>query len=32
MAMLDLLTFTVVVVALGVPFVLPLMWGQIESA
>jgi hypothetical protein len=29
--MLDLLTFTVVVVALGVPLVLPLMWGQTES-
>jgi hypothetical protein len=32
MVMLDLLTFTVVVVALGIPLVLPLMWGQIESA
>jgi hypothetical protein len=29
--MLDLLTFTVVAIALAVPWVLPLMWGQIES-
>lgn len=32
MVMLDLLTFTAVAIALGVPWVLPLMWGQTESA
>ena len=30
--MLDLLTFTAVAIVLGVPWVLPLMWGQTESA
>jgi hypothetical protein len=29
--MLNLLTFLIVAVALGMPFVVPLMWGQIET-
>jgi hypothetical protein len=29
--MLNALTFAVVTVALGMPFVVPLMWGQIEA-
>jgi hypothetical protein len=28
--MFDMLTFAVVTVALGVPFLVPLLWGQIE--
>jgi hypothetical protein len=32
MAMLSVLTFAVVAVALGMPFVVPLMWGRIEQA
>jgi hypothetical protein len=32
MAMLNLLTFAAVAVALGMPLVVPLMWGQIEQA
>jgi len=32
MAMLNLLTFAVVVVALGMPLIIPMMWGQIEQA
>ena len=32
MAMLHLLTFAVVAVALGMPLALPLLWGQVESA
>jgi hypothetical protein len=32
MAMLDLLTFVVVSAALGMPMVVPLMWGQTEKA
>jgi|EndMetStandDraft_8_1072994.scaffolds.fasta_scaffold719431_2 hypothetical protein len=32
MAMLNLLTFAAVAVALGMPLVVPLMWGQIEKA
>jgi hypothetical protein len=32
LAMLNLLTFTIVAVALGMPLVLPLMWGPIENA
>ena len=30
--MLNLLTFAVVAAALGIPLVLPLMWGQTERA
>jgi hypothetical protein len=30
--MLNLLTFTIVAVALGMPLVVPLMWGPIETA
>jgi hypothetical protein len=30
--MIDVLTFTAVAIALGVPWVLPLIWGQTESA
>jgi hypothetical protein len=29
--MIDMLTFVVVAVALGTPFVVPLLWGQIED-
>jgi hypothetical protein len=32
MVMLNLLTFGTVIVALGVPLVLPLLWGQTEKA
>jgi hypothetical protein len=32
MAMLNLLTFAAVAVALGMPLVVPLMWGQTEKA
>jgi hypothetical protein len=32
LAMLNLLTFTIVAVALGMPLVVPLMWGPIENA
>ena len=32
MAMLNLLTFVVVAIALGMPLVVPLMWGPIENA
>jgi hypothetical protein len=32
MAMLDLLTFAVVTAALGIPMIVPLMWGQTEKA
>jgi hypothetical protein len=31
-AMLNLLTFMIVTVALGIPLVLPLLWGQVEKA
>jgi hypothetical protein len=31
MAMLSLLTFAVVAVALGMPLVVPLIWGPIET-
>jgi len=30
--MLNLLTLTIVAVALGMPLVVPLMWGPVESA
>jgi hypothetical protein len=30
--LLDVLAFAVVAVALGTPFVVPLMWGRIETA
>jgi hypothetical protein len=30
--MFSVLTFAVVAVALGMPFVVPLMWGRIEQA
>jgi hypothetical protein len=30
--MLNLLTFTIVAVALGMPLVVPLMWGPVENA
>ena len=30
--MIDMLTFAVVTFALGLPFLVPLLWGQIESA
>jgi hypothetical protein len=30
--MLNLLTFAVVLAAVACPFVVPLMWGQIEQA
>jgi hypothetical protein len=29
--MLNALTFAVVTVALGMPFLVPLMWGQLEQ-
>jgi len=32
LAMLNLLTFTIIAVALGMPLVVPLMWGPIENA
>jgi hypothetical protein len=32
LAMLNLLTFTIVAVALGMPLIVPLMWGPIENA
>ena len=32
LAMLNLLTFTIVAVALGMPLVVPLMWAPIETA
>jgi hypothetical protein len=32
MAMVDPLTFVVVAAALGMPMVVPLMWGQTEKA
>ena len=31
-AMLNLLTFIIVAVALGIPLVLPLLWGRVEKA
>jgi hypothetical protein len=32
MAMLSLLTFTVVAIALGMPLVVTLLWGEVEKA
>jgi hypothetical protein len=32
LAMVNLLTFTIVAAALGMPLVVPLMWGPIDNA